>query len=665
MDTRLRSPQPTSQPGAPSQRAPRVERGVTLRAVLIGLFLIPINTYWVMMVEGIWHSNHATAMSLFWNTVFCIFLLVLLNLVIKRYAPRFAFNQGELIVIYVMITLATALAGHDTLQLGIPGLSFPFWFASPENKWATLFNQYFPKWLTVQDKDQLAEFYYGSSTLYTWAHLRMWILPVAIWCVFIGALGLIMICMNVILRKQWTENEKLSFPIVQLPLALTAGGGTVEFFQNKPLWYGFLLGAGIDVMNGLSFYYPAIPMIVVRHDSPERNLGQYITAFPWNANPRLWLPLYPFIIALGYFLPLDLSFSIWFFYLLRFCMVAASAGLGYQPNQPHNPPFLNEQSYGAWFAIFLYVMYIGRGHFVEVFRKALGYPSKLDDSDEGMTYRQALLGILAGTLFLIGFCLMAGMTLWVILVFFAIFFFISIAITRVRAELGPPAHEIVGMNAGNLMVMFAGTTAIGAPNLAMFTMFYWFTGRGYRSNPMPCQLEALKMAEAGNINMRGMGWVMMLAMVFGGLATFWAAIHQEYVVGAATDKMTGHNWGQYRQLQGRLTTPVPTDWYGIWACAVGAAAVFGMIEARIHWMWWPFHPAGYALSLNFGVDYFWSCLLISSIIKWGVIRYGGYRLNRQVMLFMFGLILGEYIVGAFWSATSVLTGIRTYDFAPG
>jgi hypothetical protein len=35
------------------------------------------------------------------------------------------------------------------------------------------------------------------------------------------------------------------------------------------------------------------------------------------------------------------------------------------------------------------------------------------------------------------------------------------------------------------------------------------------------------------------------------------------------------------------------------------------------------------------------------------------------MPFMFGLILGEYIVGAFWSAMSVVTGIRTYDFAPG
>ena len=54
----------------------------------------------------------------------------------------------------------------------------------------------------------------------------------------------------------------------------------------------------------------------------------------------------------------------------------------------------------------------------------------------------------------------------------------------------------------------------------------------------------------------------------------------------------------------------------------------------------------------------------------GIVRsergsHGGYRLNRQVMPFMFGLILGEYCIGAFWSAMSVVTGIRTYDFAPG
>jgi hypothetical protein len=654
------SPQFDAGIAPPRTRGPR---GVTFRSVLIGLLLIPINTYWVMQVEGIWHTNHATAMSLFWNSVFCLFLLVLLNLGLKRYAPRTAFNQGELIVIYVMITLATALVGHDTLQLGVPGLSFPFWFATPENRWGAIFNHLFPKWLTVQDKEFLAPYYYGASSLYTWERIQVWAGPVLIWCLFIGALGLVMVCMNVIIRKQWTENEKLSYPIVQLPMAMTAGGGTVEFFRHKPLWYGFLLGGALDVMNGLSLYFPAIPFVSVRHDAPEHNLGSQISTFPFNQVSGLWLPLYPFIIALGYFLPLDLSFSIWFFFLLKQAMRVASAALGYFPNQPHNPPFLTEQSYGAWAGLFLYVMYVSRGHLAQVFKKAFGMKSTLDDSTEPMSYRAAVIGMAIGMAFLVLFCLMAGMTLWVVLVFFACFFALSLAITRVRAELGAPAHEMAGMNVQNMMIMFAGSSQLGPVNLAMFSMFFWFSGRGYRTHPMPCQLEAFKMAQSGNIDMRGMGYVMMLAMFFGGLATFWAALHLQYEAGI--NRMTDHNWGQYHQLRSRLENPEPPDTLGIMAMGFGLFAVLGMMIARTQFVWWPFHPAGYALSMNFGVEYFWSCILISSLIKWTVIRYGGYRLNRQVIPFMFGLILGEYTVGAFWSAMSVVTGIRTYDFAPG
>ena len=46
-------------------------------------------------------------------------------------------------------------------------------------------------------------------------------------------------------------------------------------------------------------------------------------------------------------------------------------------------------------------------------------------------------------------------------------------------------------------------------------------------------------------------------------------------------------------------------------------------------------------------------------------------MNRQVMPFMFGLILGEYAIGAFWSLLSMflnegrIINIKTYDFAPG
>ena len=73
---------PLIHPDDPSRQeaAPAPQRSVTFRIMLIGMVLIFVNCYWVIEVEGIWHSNHATAMSLFWNTTFFLLLLVLFNM---------------------------------------------------------------------------------------------------------------------------------------------------------------------------------------------------------------------------------------------------------------------------------------------------------------------------------------------------------------------------------------------------------------------------------------------------------------------------------------------------------------------------------------------------------------------------------------------------------
>ena len=142
------------------------ERGpgspITRRAILLGALLIPFNCYWIMMVEGIWHSGHPTAISLAWNVVFNLLVLLMLNQLLKRFSPRLAFTQAEFVTVYVMLASASALAGHDTLQLGIPNLSHPWYFATEANKWAELFQKYLPKSLTVPDLSVLMPFYDGG-----------------------------------------------------------------------------------------------------------------------------------------------------------------------------------------------------------------------------------------------------------------------------------------------------------------------------------------------------------------------------------------------------------------------------------------------------------------------------------------------------------------------
>lgn len=660
-------PTPGSRTNAPS---------VTFRILLIGTILIFVNCYWVIQVEGIWHTNHATAMSLFWNTVFCLLLLVLFNIfVMKRFFPRRAFSQGELITCYVMMTLASALAGHDSLQLGIPAvMGFPVWFQEQQSTlgWDR-FNRFYPDWVMVKDIEILKPVYYGSAThlLYTKQHALAWVGPVLWWSCFILALGTVMVCLNVIIRKQWMENEKLSYPIVQLPMAMTENGGTIAFFRHRPLWLGIMVGGGLDLWNGAATLYPALPLFPVRHDHPPHNLGQYFTTYPWNQVGSIPLPLYPFIVALGYFLPTDLSFSLWFFYLFKLAMRVLAATIGVPPGRLSAFPYFTEQSFGAWFVITAVALWMARHHLRQVWLK-VWEPGKstLDDSAEPISYRAAFAGIVIGMGFLTFFCLSAGMTLGIILGYFAFFFFLSIGITRVRAELGPPAHEMAGnLNGTYFLTLFLGSQGVGLNNLTMMTMFWWFSGRGYRTHPMPCQLEAMKMGQQGGVNMKGMGFAMMFAMFIGAIASFWAALHLQY--GAGVNAMTAHNWGQFQMVNNWSNTPVPPDYWGQAWVGFGGAAAFGMMWMRTRFLWWPFHPAGYAIALLFGAEYYWSALFLAWLIKVLVLRYGGYKLNRQVMPFMFGLILGEYAIGAFWSLLSMflnegrVINIKTYDFAPG
>jgi len=65
------------------------------------------------------------------------------------------------------------------------------------------------------------------------------------WGLFLAALFTVMICMAVLLRKQWMDDERLIYPIVQVPLAIIRGEDTADrinpFFKSKLMWTGFAI----------------------------------------------------------------------------------------------------------------------------------------------------------------------------------------------------------------------------------------------------------------------------------------------------------------------------------------------------------------------------------------------------------------------------------------
>src|SRR3569623_373386 len=88
-------------PDAPPVEATgRTRQSITARAIAIGIPLVAINAYWISVVEVRWYTLDGTSLPLFITPIFFLFLLCLLNLMVKAWRKRPWLEQGELLVVY-------------------------------------------------------------------------------------------------------------------------------------------------------------------------------------------------------------------------------------------------------------------------------------------------------------------------------------------------------------------------------------------------------------------------------------------------------------------------------------------------------------------------------------------------------------------------------------
>ncbi|MFC1714647.1 DUF6785 family protein [Candidatus Poribacteria bacterium] len=315
------------------------QKGVTLRAILLSLILIPANINWIVEQEVVRYT-HPTLMAPISNVVFIVFVLTVLSLIFRKFMPKLALRQGELLVCYVMLTAVSCLCSHDMMEILIPTIGHAYWFATPENEWAELFHRYLPQWLTISDQSVLAGYYEGETTFYTAKYIKAWIGPIMWWMGFIVVYIFIMLCINTILRKQWAERERLTYPIIQLPLEMTDIKS--RFFKNKLMWIGFSIAGIISIINFINFLNPSIPELPIK----RRNIDYLFTERPWNALRPVRIDAYPFVIGIGFLIPLDLLFSCWAFYWLYKMQIFVGSILGWRSLPGF--PYAREQRTGIW-----------------------------------------------------------------------------------------------------------------------------------------------------------------------------------------------------------------------------------------------------------------------------------------------------------------------------
>ncbi len=702
---------------------------VTVRSIAIGAALIPLTCMWVIQTEILWYSSQPTTVSLMPHVVFILFFLTLANLLVGKLLPGSELNPGEVLTVYVMLTIASVVCGHDSLEILTPMVSHGYWGATPESGWKESFHSFLPQWALIGDQEGDREiirgFYEGGSSMYRWEVIKLWGQPLLLWASFVFALITSLFLINTLLRKQWTENEKLSYPVIQIPMALSTK--TKQLLSSKLLWYGFALAAGIDLLNGLGHFYPAIPQIPIVHID---NLRAYLTERPWNAMGNVWFSLYPFAIGVCFFLPLDLAFSCWFFFIFWKLQRVLASWSGWQiPGLP----FVNDQTAGGYLALCLVALWVSRkylkdlylrliggrspgptaraiayglllggglfglGYLVTVCRRlgavtpvlvgiaAVGFvvlglgawvlrrgflgeaePTQIDDSDEAMPYRVAAVLLLVCLGYVGLFLHWLGMRWEVVPLFLAIYLAIAVAIARMRAELGPPAHDLHYAGPDRMLGRFFGYKALGGPTLAALALT-WFFNRAYRGHAIAPSLEGYKLAQQTKMSARRMLIAMLIALALGIFAGFWSMLHVGYKHGMEASVVgPGHTFGfePYRDLHGFISSPLPPNTEATIATGVGVGSALVLAVLRMRFAWWPLHPVGYAVSGSWSMEQLWFPMFVSWVLKAIILRYGGAKAYKKAIPLFIGLVLGEFVVGCYWGIHGAAFGVPTYDFWP-
>ena len=549
-----------------------------------------------------------------------------------------------------MLNIASVIAGHFILQILVPTLPHAFRFATPENEWSVLFNQYIPNGLAITNPKVFDDFYSGNSTLYTQEHIQGWLKPVLVWSVFLSTLLLLMAGINALLRKQWTEQEKLSYPLIQLPLEMT--NVSRSLFRNRLMWISFTIAFGINLLNGFHLLIPSIPRVI---SGQQYDINHLFSQKPYSAIGWTPVSIYPFAIGIAFLMPLDLSFSCWGFYIWWKLQKIAGSALGISGIPQF--PYADEQSFGAYISLGLIALWLTKKNLWHAIQQGLFNNPTTENNTEPIFYRWALGLICISTILLLGFCLYAQMSLWVAICFFVLFFLLSIGFTRIRAESGILFHDLHFTGPDAVMVKTLGTRRFTTSDLTMFSFFFFFN-RAHTSNPMPHQLEGFKIAERAEISESKFLIAILITIPVASLAGFWAYLHGVYQFGSNGS----FGWGVFNRLSRWINTP--TDFDSVSTMFVLLGIINTILLTIIRWkiIWWPLSPIGYAISGSYTMNIFWLSFLIGWIIKGVLIQQGGLKVHRRIQPLFLGLILGEFTMGSLWSLISVITGKPMYDF---
>ena len=639
---------------------------VRIRALLLGISLglaicviTPFNNAYRQGTPlGGGHFPLAPFYFLMWLMIFT----ALIRMVFKRWN---LLTGKELLVSWALMVLLSGIAWTGLARTFFINLTAPHHFATVENRWEEQLLPLLPKSWYPQSQEAIDEFYNGltGGRQMGWLEVlsnipwHAWLGPLLGWGGFILLCYFVFACTVSLLSKQGLYNERMNFPLLQVPLLMQEAFDNHQlgrFFANRFMLAGILIPVVLHLINGLNFYNPSIPsiptLILAGNYFPKQGLlsGFY----------KLKIYIYPAFIGFAFLTSKQISFSFWLFYIAGALLIGvlyvlglnipeAALGVTFGPTitRPEET-----QMIGAYLVFFVFLAWLARFHFVELLQKGLRLRKDENPEQEWVSTRLAFWGAVIGGFAIVAWCSYLGIPFFFAFVVVGAFFLFTLVATRVICQGGIAYFTLTAAPLDGVIAFFGprfltnvGLVVAGVVQKMLFV--------DLRESLMPSLLHARKVTDKTSNNNR-IFFFIMLALIAGIVASFLAMLALCYKFGVRElnlDWATRTTVAVYDNIYSLIESPLETSkWVTIFTLA-GACVMLVLVVCYHRFYWWPIHPIGYLTAYSSAMRILWFSFFIGWLCNALCMRYGGVGLFKKLRNFFVGLIIGDFLMAGSWA----------------
>jgi len=640
------------------------QRRITARSLIIGAVSIAllsiVNPYLQFMLKSWWIAGVGSLLS---GPILTLFLLLAVNSLLTWLWPGRALTRIELLTIYGMGMVSLGFLGHGGLPYMVSHITYPFYMATPANNWQHTILPYIPTWLAPSTTEASYWFWEGAprASDIPWA---AWFSPALYWSLFTIALFAGMYCLGALLSKDWIEHQRLTYPLVDVPLSLigdadrpTLGTGILH---SRLFWLGFAIPAFVGMLGWLHGLYPNLPTLSLE----EVHIGKPFVGMglPWSVLGETHLSLYYNMIGVMCLIPSEISLSLWLFYALYKVQLLIWATLGFMDQsqtassfQPRM--FISFTEVGGYLTLSLVVLWQSRVAIKRALRSLLGCSYGTDEY-EPLGGRGTLIGFVLALLAMLWFGTQAGMSWWSVLLLIGIFYAFCIAASKLVAGGGvmfiawdrAPRAVAVGM---------LGAGSLGPATLVMYAYMNGIYMDDPYNLPMPQMMNSFKLVRRERMNGRAFTTAALLAVTVVLAVGVPAMLRMIYMNGGTKlDNWPFSSWPmqQFGAVDASLRLPeIPNNWHRL-AVVVGSCIMLGLSWLQFNVVGWPVSPIGFIMASTWAADnVLWANAFIGWLVVFLIKRFGGLLLYRRLRPAFLGLIIGDYLGGAAWSLLGTVT----------